>query len=129
MLIVNLYFIFLVCQKAQPVSRRCANKQWSCQKPCNRLMPCKQHVCEQVCHAGSCGECSKTSKQFCRCKRQRKEVECTETKWECGEVCDKPLTCGHHVCERVCHDGECGACPKSLRRSCPCGKTSWSNAF
>jgi NF-X1-type zinc finger protein NFXL1 len=38
------------CSKSQPVSRRCANKLWSCNKVCNKLLPCKQHLCEKICH-------------------------------------------------------------------------------
>lgn len=37
--------------------------------------------------------------------------------------CMKPYSCGYHQCELVCHQGECGECPKSLIRTCPCGKT------
>ena len=31
--------------------------------------------------------------------------------------------CGHHSCERVCHAGDCGACPRTGERVCPCGRT------
>ncbi len=36
----------------------------------------------------------------------------------------KPYKCGFHKCEQVCHSGECGECPRSLVRTCPCGKSS-----
>ena len=39
-------------------------------------------------------------------------------------MCNKILSCGHHHCEIVCHSGECGTCPRSGERKCPCGKTS-----
>lgn len=41
-----------------------------------------------------------------------------------SQVCGAPLSCGNHTCEQVCHDGVCPPCPRSLSRSCPCGKTS-----
>ncbi|CAF0705787.1 unnamed protein product [Brachionus calyciflorus] len=112
------------CSKSNPVSKRCSNKNWSCDKKCNKLLKCKQHLCELVCHAGECTSCTKTSLQFCKCKKKRKETSCSEIIWECGQKCLKPFACGYHQCEIVCHPGECGECPKSLVRTCPCGKTS-----
>lgn len=40
------------------------------------------------------------------------------------QVCGKALPCGNHTCERVCHAGPCGDCPRSGKRFCPCGKSS-----
>ena len=74
------------CSKSDKVSRRCSNKFWSCNKTCNKLLACKQHLCEKVCHGDMCGECLKTSIQFCKCKKKRKEVLCTQTNWNCDEV-------------------------------------------
>lgn len=112
------------CSKSSAVPRRCSNQNWSCHKPCNKLLLCKQHLCEKICHEDSCGSCGKTSIQFCQCKKQRKEVLCTETNWQCEQVCSKPYACGSHKCEKVCHDSKsCGECPRSLLRSCPCGKS------
>lgn len=42
----------------------------------------------------------------------------------CVQVCGRPLSCGNHTCERVCHSGVCGQCPRAGNRSCFCGKTS-----
>ena len=39
------------------------------------------------------------------------------------QICGKKLSCGQHVCEKVCHSGECGMCPRAGRRTCPCEKT------
>ena len=39
------------------------------------------------------------------------------------QICGRSLTCGHHTCERSCHEGKCGDCPRSGERQCPCGKT------
>lgn len=111
------------CSKSSSVPRRCANKHWSCNKPCNKLLPCKQHLCEKICHQENCGNCFKKSIQFCQCKKSRKEVSCTETSWQCETKCLKPYSCGSHKCEKVCHSMSCGECPRSLLRSCPCGKS------
>ncbi len=74
------------CAKSAAVPRRCSNKLWSCNKPCNKLLKCKQHLCEEVCHSGECSECLKNSIQFCKCKKNRKQVECTKAVWQCEQV-------------------------------------------
>ncbi|MEQ2316965.1 hypothetical protein AMECASPLE_037915 [Ameca splendens] len=43
-----------------------------------------------------------------------------------SQVCGALLSCGNHTCEEVCHDGGCPPCPRSVSRSCPCGKTKSS---
>eukprot|EP00899_Mesostigma_viride_P026266 jgi/Mesvir1/6824/Mv09009-RA.1 len=48
-----------------------------------------------------------------------------ERAYGCGGKCNKPLSCGNHVCERECHPGECGPCvlaPGTVT-ACPCGRT------
>ena len=40
------------------------------------------------------------------------------------QVCNKVLSCGHHRCERLCHADNCGDCPRTGERKCPCGQTS-----
>ena len=39
------------------------------------------------------------------------------------QVCNKVLSCGHHRCERLCHADNCGDCPRTGERKCPCGQT------
>lgn len=39
------------------------------------------------------------------------------------QICGVLLSCGHHTCEKVCHTGPCGNCPRSGKRMCPCKKT------
>ncbi|XP_071489644.1 NF-X1-type zinc finger protein NFXL1-like [Diadema antillarum] len=112
------------CGGAQAKLRRCSSRTWSCGKTCSKLLPCGQHRCTQICHAGDCLPCPHTSQQPCLCKKRTTLRECASPRWSCGEVCGKPLPCGHHRCERVCHEGECGDCPRSGTRYCPCGKTA-----
>eukprot|EP00055_Hartaetosiga_balthica_P010200 m.42818 g.42818 ORF g.42818 m.42818 type:complete len:714 (-) comp7079_c0_seq1:187-2328(-) len=61
---------------------------------------------------------------ICLCKKEKKIVACGVSSWTCEKSCGLPLSCKHHSCERQCHDGECGVCPRSLKRTCPCGKAS-----
>uniref|UniRef100_A0A1A8J6L8 Nuclear transcription factor, X-box binding-like 1 n=1 Tax=Nothobranchius kuhntae TaxID=321403 RepID=A0A1A8J6L8_NOTKU len=114
-----------MCGKAKPLPRRCSNKAWSCQQRCGKLLSCKQHTCSQPCHP-ECSPCPRVSFQRCVCGRQTSERPCSSPRWTCQQVCGAPLTCGHHTCEEVCHQGICPPCPRSISRSCPCGKTKSS---
>uniref|UniRef100_A0A3P9IQX2 Nuclear transcription factor, X-box binding-like 1 n=1 Tax=Oryzias latipes TaxID=8090 RepID=A0A3P9IQX2_ORYLA len=111
-----------LCGKARPLPRRCSNKAWSCQQRCGRLLACQQHTCSEPCHS-ECAPCPRVSLQSCVCGRQKAERPCAGPRWTCAQVCGAPLSCGNHTCEQVCHDGVCPPCPRSLSRSCPCGKT------
>uniref|UniRef100_A0A8C1VL09 Nuclear transcription factor, X-box binding-like 1 n=1 Tax=Cyprinus carpio TaxID=7962 RepID=A0A8C1VL09_CYPCA len=73
--------------------------------------------------AGDCAPCPRVSLQMCACGRQRTERPCASPEWHCDQVCGHPLSCGNHTCERVCHTGVCGECPRAGNRSCSCGKT------
>ncbi|KAG9347036.1 hypothetical protein JZ751_005963 [Albula glossodonta] len=115
-----------LCKKAKPVPRRCSTKAWSCQQRCGRTLPCGQHPCENSCHAGDCEPCPRVSVQRCVCGRQVAERLCASPVWHCEQPCGKPLPCGNHTCEQVCHSGQCGECPRSGNRACPCGKNKCS---
>lgn len=47
---------------------------------------------------------------------------------QCTRVCGKPLDCGRHHCEQVCHAGPCGGCRLAGPKACPCGKTQLPHA-
>uniref|UniRef100_A0A8C7J6Z6 Nuclear transcription factor, X-box binding like 1 n=1 Tax=Oncorhynchus kisutch TaxID=8019 RepID=A0A8C7J6Z6_ONCKI len=115
-----------MCSKAMPVPRRCSNKPWSCQKTCGKTLPCKQHACNSSCHSGVCEPCPRVSVQRCVCGQEEAERQCASPVWHCQQPCGRPLSCGNHTCERMCHSGLCGACPRSGNRACPCGKSKSS---
>ncbi|XP_054863590.1 NF-X1-type zinc finger protein NFXL1-like isoform X3 [Amphiprion ocellaris] len=73
-----------------------------------------------------CRPCPRVSVQSCVCGRQKAERPCSSPQWNCQQVCGFPLPCGNHACEKVCHDGVCPPCPRSVSRTCPCGKTKSS---
>ncbi|MBN3315137.1 NFXL1 protein, partial [Atractosteus spatula] len=114
------------CKKARPVPRRCSAKAWSCKQTCGRRLPCGQHPCQSLCHEGDCQPCPRVSTQRCLCGRSVAERLCASPVWQCEQVCGRTLSCGNHTCERVCHQGPCGECPRSGNRACPCGKSKCS---
>ncbi|XP_020629848.1 NF-X1-type zinc finger protein NFXL1-like [Orbicella faveolata] len=114
------------CGSHPPVVRRCSAKSWSCGKPCGKLLSCDHHNCESPCHPGGCLPCPKESIQSCLCGKVTSKRPCASPEWQCEQVCDKVLSCGHHRCERLCHADNCGDCPRTGERKCPCGQTTLS---
>ncbi|XP_068631534.1 protein shuttle craft [Battus philenor] len=102
-----------------------------CGRECKRKLACRVHKCQKECHEGSCDDCSETVTQVCHCPAAKsRSVPCTSdtgtcATWSCGSACARVLSCGAHVCRRVCHEPPCAPCP--LRpdnvRTCPCGNT------
>nr|XP_045609322.1 NF-X1-type zinc finger protein NFXL1-like [Procambarus clarkii] len=112
------------CGQRPPQTRRCSSKTWSCGQPCEKILSCGQHSCQDACHPGECKPCPRQSRQPCCCGNSIQLRECANPVWQCDKVCNKQHSCGHHLCQKVCHSGDCGKCPESGVRTCPCGKTS-----
>ena len=103
-------------------------KPRSCGQTCGRLLPCRIHHCSLPCHEGDCGDCRATKEMTCYCGKQTKSVSCAVRNFTCQEECGKALSCGLHTCNRNCHPGSCGRCPRdpALVTTCPCGKNQLS---
>ncbi|XP_040287428.1 transcriptional repressor NF-X1 isoform X2 [Bufo bufo] len=110
---------------------------FSCQKLCGKKLNCGKHGCTEVCHPQPCQPCPRLPQivRFCPCGQTSlsKLLElgcvdrkiCTDPIPSCGKTCGKPLPCGSHdfihTCENLCHEGECGPCPRMSNISCRCG--------
>uniref|UniRef100_A0A671YF64 Nuclear transcription factor, X-box binding 1 n=1 Tax=Sparus aurata TaxID=8175 RepID=A0A671YF64_SPAAU len=135
--------------------RSCSDPIPSCGKTCNKPLACGSsdtiHLCEKLCHEGSCGPCSLTSTIRCRCGCKTKEVPCELVftcekrcnkkrscgRHKCGElccvnsehkcllICGYKLNCGLHRCQETCHRGNCDPCWQSSfdELTCHCGLT------
>ncbi|XP_050970763.1 transcriptional repressor NF-X1 [Labeo rohita] len=113
---------------------------FSCCKPCGKMLDCKSHRCQQVCHPGQCQSCPLSPKlvHSCSCGQtplakllelgypERKT--CTDPIPSCGKTCNKPLPCGDgdsvHLCEKLCHEDSCGPCSLTSSIKCRCGSNS-----
>ncbi|XP_063154814.1 transcriptional repressor NF-X1 [Candoia aspera] len=90
----------------------CTDPIPSCGRTCGKPLPCSSydavHTCENLCHEGECGQCSRTSKIYCRCALKIKEVPCASLKNQvkvaflCDKRCNKKLSCGRHKCNETC---------------------------
>ncbi|KAF7240484.1 Transcriptional repressor NF-X1, partial [Varanus komodoensis] len=56
----------------------CTDPIPSCGRTCGKSLPCSSndavHTCENLCHEGECGLCSRTSKIYCRCALKTKVI-------------------------------------------------------
>lgn len=89
-------------QRQVPCSRENAMVvYYSCGKPCNKKLSCNNHVCQQLCHMGSCEPCAQLIADRCPCGKRllsKDELDnrksCTLPVPTCNELCEKPLGCG-----------------------------------
>ncbi|XP_062233162.1 NF-X1-type zinc finger protein NFXL1-like [Phragmites australis] len=122
----------------QTIVRRCADRSTpvTCGRHCERLLPCRRHRCEKVCHTGPCGDCSVVISARCFCGKKKETLLCGDMVvkgklseedgvFSCSEVCGHTLACGYHACQDMCHPGPCGECELTPGKvtTCHCGKT------
>ncbi|KAM3066891.1 FKBP12-associated protein [Clarireedia jacksonii] len=100
----------------------------SCGQTCSkkRTGQCP-HPCELICHAGPCLPCPHMGPSLpCYCGKEAISRRCLDTKydsgWSCEQICDDPLPCGQHKCQKKCHEGLCGSCEVPIESICYCGK-------
>ncbi|XP_020090548.1 NF-X1-type zinc finger protein NFXL1 [Ananas comosus] len=110
----------------------------SCGEPCGKpldrsppLVTAKEemracpHVCVLQCHPGPCPPCKAFApRQSCPCGKQTIMRRCADQKTPltCGQRCNRPLSCARHLCDKMCHTGECGPCQVVIAASCFCKK-------
>ena len=86
-------------------------------------------VVVQICHSGECPPCDRTSVQTCLCGKSKATRNCNDLNFQCDKICGRMFDCQIHRCQKICHRGECGPCPRQGARTCPCGKTSSFSRF
>lgn len=113
--------------------KKCCERGFQCENPCERLLGCGKHVCERGCHSGECGQCPLQGKRTCPCGKNVYEgMACDVAVPLCGGTCDKMLSCGLHRCHERCHRGGCiETCRLVVMKSCRCGglKKEVNNQF
>ncbi|XP_076464689.1 protein shuttle craft-like isoform X2 [Babylonia areolata] len=107
---------------------------YSCQQPCSKNLKCGNHVCEDLCHPGDCGDCPLIPDlvKHCCCGQTRltdidapPRISCLDPVPTCTMTCNRPMTCGPpdnpHICQQTCHEGPCGQCEGVTTLTCVCG--------
>jgi len=85
-----------------------------CSYPCVRPPPpCGHPKAPHLCHedSTSCPSCVYLTEKLCACgKTMVPNIRCSQEKVSCGKACGRPLGCGFHRCEQLCHAGACAPC-------------------
>lgn len=119
------YFCF--CGKLKNPKADVYLEPHSCGKTCGQKKgPLCSHPCSIHCHSGKCPPCEVEIPNLpCFCGKEKKDRKCGEqNRRSCEAVCNKRLACGVHVCQKVCHEGECMPCNIQVTDlKCYCGKT------
>ncbi|XP_036595164.1 transcriptional repressor NF-X1 isoform X1 [Trichosurus vulpecula] len=111
--------------------KTCLDPIPSCGKICGKPLSCGSfdfiHTCENLCHEGECGPCSRTSVISCRCTFRTKELPCASLKTEadatflCDKRCSKKRLCGRHKCNEICCVDKEHRCSLICGRKLNCG--------
>ena len=130
----NVSFDELTCECGASVLYppvHCGTKPPECREPCRRRHRC-DHPVTHSCHSEeSCPPCATLTTKLCYGgHEERRNVPCLVEGVSCGRQCRKPLPCGRHSCQRICHPGDClkenekcGQPCQVVRHTCghPCG--------
>lgn len=108
---------------------------FNCGAQCRRLFDCgiPDHMCESTCHVQdpTPAHCplSPDVVSHCPCGKTplsdlipEPRPNCSAPIPHCREKCQKQLVCGH-LCQQVCHEGECPPCLQTVQIACRCGRT------
>lgn len=106
--------------------RNCNDRQWHCDKLCNRAFECGKHKCKEKCHKHDdefC-MCPFSLPRSCPCGKESTQAPCSVEIDTCGNTCQKTLKCQNHICAERCHKGDCGQCLEIIEKKCRCGAYS-----
>ena len=110
-----------ICHQGDEVVPQCA-------KICRTTLNCGRHACDEHCCTG---ERKAQERQSIKKKPRALDsvsavpLEVFEAEHICTRVCGRPLKCGTHFCQELCHKGPCNSCREALFDdiSCHCGRT------
>ncbi|KND94714.1 FKBP12-associated protein 1-like protein [Tolypocladium ophioglossoides CBS 100239] len=94
-----------------------------CMRTFQANLSCGRHKCGEHCCQG---EKRAAERQAARRKnRPAGDSNSIEPEHICIRTCGRPLKCGSHECQQMCHRGPCGSCPEAIFHeiSCDCGRT------
>lgn len=94
-----------------------------CLRTCQANMSCGRHHCGEHCCSGEKKAAERQAAK--RKKRLAGPAPPVEAEHICLRICGRPLKCGSHDCQQLCHSGTCGSCPEAIFEeiSCACGRT------
>ncbi|KAB8336692.1 hypothetical protein FH972_021002 [Carpinus fangiana] len=100
-----------------------------CPRICHTTLNCGRHECGEHCCSGERRalerQASKRKLRPLGAEVPRPVDDGFEAEHICTRVCGRPLKCGNHTCQELCHKGPCGSCLEAVfdEISCNCGRT------
>ncbi|KAI5206517.1 hypothetical protein E4T39_02480 [Aureobasidium subglaciale] len=100
-----------------------------CMRVCRVNLNCGRHACDERCCEGE-----RKAAERLAIKRKGRKLEDAhirpiddgfEAEHICTRPCGRPLKCGNHFCDDLCHKGPCGSCREAIfdEINCHCGRT------
>lgn len=120
----NAYFCY--CGKMKNPELNPNEMAHSCGEVCGKKRDLSKncdHPCNILCHPGPCPPCPAMTKKYCNCGKESKRAKCGQTAvFSCTNTCGNARNCGDHICEEICHSGECEKCMEEVEQECFCSK-------
>nr|KYP67434.1 Transcriptional repressor NF-X1 [Cajanus cajan] len=113
---------------------------FSCGSTCGRKLDCRNHVCVDTCHPGTCGECELLpghcppcletifTDLMCACGKTSipPPLPCGTPPPSCQLPCSIPQPCSHPA-SHSCHFGDCPPCSVPVTKECIGGHVALRN--
>ncbi|CAZ85887.1 unnamed protein product [Tuber melanosporum] len=98
-----------------------------CMRVCKTLLNCGRHECAERCCSGEWGAHDRLNsrRKMKSYNPGQSSSDGFESEHICTRPCGRPLKCGTHSCQMLCHRGPCGTCLEASfdELSCNCGRT------
>ncbi|KAI1408829.1 hypothetical protein F5Y13DRAFT_171369 [Hypoxylon sp. FL1857] len=110
--------------KTTSVCHQGAVEKPECMRICHAQLNCGRHE-----HGEHCCPGEKKAAERVAAKKKHRNAGPTNDEVEaehiCTRICGRPLRCGKHQCQQLCHKGPCPSCPEAIFEdiSCHCGNT------
>ena len=97
----------------------------SCTRICRSTLNCGRHECGERCCPGEKKATERQASKRGKLRAGRVADENFEAEHICLKMCGRPLKCGNHTCQELCHRGPCSSCLEAVFEeiSCSCGRT------
>ncbi|KAK6707515.1 hypothetical protein SNK04_008498 [Fusarium graminearum] len=123
-----------LCDSYNDASDSWFEGSFSCENACGRTYDCNVHRCQLPCHPQDelPAHCPFSPDVVTQCpcgKTPLKELmddsrqSCSDPIPHCERKCEKKLDCGH-VCQSLCHTGDCDPCTGVMEVDCRCGRVT-----
>jgi transcriptional repressor NF-X1 len=96
-----------------------------CTRVCRATLNCGRHECGERCCLGEKKASERQASKRGKLRGGRAIDENFEAEHICLKVCGRPLKCGNHACQELCHKGPCSSCLEAVFEEigCACGRT------